>query len=917
MHRLLHARSTLVALALALWLAAALPQVSAQDVSDYAAKATEVKDLVIQGRRLEAKGNYQEALPILERALTLAEKGLGPEDPMVYLCLSSLGTLYTDKGDFARAETFLKRALTVVEKAPGAPEDWAAEALHKLAVVYDDMGDYSQAEPLYERSLALREKVFGPDKLEVADSANALAVLYMEKSDYGRAEKLLLRVLAIREKLLGEDNALTGAVLNNLGYVYGSKGDRAKAEEFYRRAIAIALKTKGPESVDLATDLNNLGQLYRDTDTAKARPLFERALAIREKLLGPNDPEVANSLNNLAVLSWKEGNLKEAEQLLLRTLAISEKTYGPTHPHTATVLNNLAFLYHAKGDISQALSFLTRSNEIREHNLALILAKGSEDQKRIYMAALSGDTDATVSLHVKSAPGDPKAARLALTTILQRKGRILDAMSNQFAAARQRLDIVGQVLADQLAATRAELATLVLRGAGNSEPSQYSAAVSKLEVRAQELEKQITERAGEFRLQSEPITIERVQAAIPRDAALIEIERYRPLKPKAEQSGIWDADRYVAYVLKREGGPTWVELGDAAQIDRDVNHLRAALRTGSDFRELARAVDETVLRPIRKLLGDVRNVLISPDGALNLVPFAALIDEQKHYAVENFTFTYLTSGRDLLRLETHYASKQGPVVIANPHFDQTSGPTVSIVPVAPSNDRNRSREFQERFVPLDATADEARDVSALLSGARVLTGNQATESALKQVRGPSILHIATHGFFLQKRAEQKPVAGDQHAPSSINGPATMTLSENPLLRSGLALAGANQRDGGNGEDGILTALEATGLDLWGTKLVVLSACETGVGDVQNGEGVYGLRRALVLAGAESEMISLWKVNDDATRDLMVDFYKRLESGVGRSEALRQVQLKMLKTTDHNHPYFWAAFILSGDWRKLN
>ncbi len=115
----------------------------------------------------------------------------------------------------------------------------------------------------------------------------------------------------------------------------------------------------------------------------------------------------------------------------------------------------------------------------------------------------------------------------------------------------------------------------------------------------------------------------------------------------------------------------------------------------------------------------------------------------------------------------------------------------------------------------------------------------------------------------------------------------------------------------------MTALEATGLDLWGTKLVVLSACETGVGDVQNGEGVYGLRRALVLAGAESEMMSLWKVNDEATRDLMVDFYKRLEAGVGRSEALRQVQLKMLKTADHNHPYFWAAFILSGDWRSLS
>jgi CHAT domain-containing protein/Tfp pilus assembly protein PilF len=917
MSRPVHASRALLTIALVLCLAAAPQNILAQDTATYATKAKAVSDLVVEGMKLEVKGNYQEALPILERALALAEKSFDPDDGMIYICLSSLGTLHTDTRDFGPAETILKRALTMIETSRDSREEWVADAARKLAVVYDYRGDYSRAEPLYERALALREKVFGPDKLEVADSANSLAVLSMQKGDYDRAEKLLLRVLAIREKLLGEDNALTGVTLNNLGYVYAGKKDHAKAEAFYQRAIAAALKTKGPESVDLATDLNNLGQLYRDTDLAKARPLLERALAIRERLLGPNDPDVGSSLNNLAVLSWKEGNLKEAEQLLLRTLAITEKTNGPTHPHVATVLNNLAFLYQAKGDFSQAISFLTRSNEISEHNVALILATGSEDQKRLYMATLSGDTNGTVSLHVNGAPGNAKAARLALTTILQRKGRILDAMSNQFAALRQHLGIVDQVLVDQLSATRAELATLVLKGPEKSDPSQYAAEVSKLEARAQDLEKKITERAGEFRLQSEAITIERVQAAIPRDAALIEIERYRPATVKAGQSVTWGADRYVVYALKHEGDPAWIELGDAAQIDRHVNDLLVTLRGLSDFRESARAMDEAVLRPIRKLLGDVRNVLISPDGALNLVPFAALIDEQKHYAVEDFTFTYLTSGRDLLRLETTSASRQGPVVVANPQFDQTSGPTVSIVPVAPGNDRNRSREFQARFAPLDATADEARDVSALLSGVRVLTGSQATESALKQLRGPSILHIATHGFFLKRPPDQKPIAGDQRAPASINGLAVMTLSENPLLRSGLALAGANQRDGGNGEDGILTALEATGLDLWGTKLVVLSACETGVGDVQNGEGVYGLRRALVLAGAESEMISLWKVNDDATRDLMVDFYKRLESGVGRSEALRQVQLKMLKTADHNHPYFWAAFILSGDWRKLD
>lgn len=139
--------------------------------------------------------------------------------------------------------------------------------------------------------------------------------------------------------------------------------------------------------------------------------------------------------------------------------------------------------------------------------------------------------------------------------------------------------------------------------------------------------------------------------------------------------------------------------------------------------------------------------------------------------------------------------------------------------------------------------------------------------------------------------------------------------ENPLLRSGLALAGANRRQSGE-EDGILTALEASGLDLWGTKLVVLSACETGIGEVKTGEGVYGLRRALVMAGAETQVMSLWKVDDEATKNLMVGYYKRLLAGEGRSEALRQVQLAMLKSPATAHPFYWASFIASGDWRPL-
>ncbi len=217
------------------------------------------------------------------------------------------------------------------------------------------------------------------------------------------------------------------------------------------------------------------------------------------------------------------------------------------------------------------------------------------------------------------------------------------------------------------------------------------------------------------------------------------------------------------------------------------------------------------------------------------------------------------------------------------------------------------------FSPLGGTTEEGRVIKSLFASANVLTGSQATEAALKRVAAPLILHIATHGFFLQEAASTATKA--ESKTSATRAISANIKIENPLLRSGLALAGANL-DRGSDDDGILTALEAAGLNLWGTKLVTLSACDTGVGEVKNGDGVYGLRRSFVLAGAETLVMSLWPVSDTVTRELMTAYYKELRQGLGRSEALRKVQLQMLKRPDRAHPFYWASFIQSGEWANL-
>jgi CHAT domain-containing protein/Tfp pilus assembly protein PilF len=881
------------------------------------------------GTLYQRQGDYGRAEPMLRRALAIKEQTHGPEHFFVALTLNNLAFLLYEKGDYTQAEALYLRSLAVQEKVFGPEHTMVATTLNNLAVLYRVKGDYVRAEPLITRALAIQEKALGPEHPDVAIALTTLALLYDEKGDDQRALPLLQRALAIREKALGPESTFVATTLENIALITDQQGDTAQAEALYQRALAIKEKVLGPAHPLVATTLSNLATPVAERgDFAQAEALLRRALAIREKVLGSDHPDVAIVLNNLAHVSFIQHNFVQEEALYRRALAIAEKSLGPEHPTVATYLSNLATIFWGRGDMPQTVTFLSRAAEIREHNLAILLTTGSEEQKRRYMATLSNETDATVALHVRAAPQLQAAAELAMTTILRRKGRVLDAMADQITALRRRLDAEDRALLDQWSAVRSTLAQLALQDEGTRPPEHRLAEKARLEAEVERLEAQISARSAAFRTEVQPVTLSGVQQAIPEDAALIEMAIYRPYDPQASaKEGRFGAARYVAYVLRHAGPLQWVDLGEAAPIDREVDQLRRALRqpARADVQQGGRALDELVMRPVRSLLGNTRHLLLSADGALNLVPFGALVDEQQRYLVESSTITYLTSGRDLLRLQASTQSREGAVVFANPRFasrGSTDGAAAS--EAEPATAARRSGDLANAvFLPLPGTQQEAAALAAILPHATVFTAAQATEAHLKHVHGPAILHIATHGFFLadqpptdalaQRGLVAKAPGRLTDRPSQAGSPAS---SENPLLRSGLALTGANDRQGGEGEDGVLTALEAAGLDLWGTKLVVLSACETGVGEVRMGDGVYGLRRALVLAGVESQVMSLWQVSDEATRDLMVAYYQRLQAGEGRTDALRQVQLSMLRGPAWQHPFFWASFIQSGDWRKL-
>ena len=453
-------------------------------------------------------------------------------------------------------------------------------------------------------------------------------------------------------------------------------------------------------------------------------------------------PEVAASLNNLAELYRITGDYAKAEPLYQRALQILEQALGPTHPQVATSLNNLTVLYAAQRDFTKAVMHQARANTVDERNIALNLTRGSERQQLLYLATLSGRAEMTFALHVESAPDDPGARRLALTTVLQRKGRALDAIMESMTTTRRTLDPQDQALLDQLTTTRARLATLVLGRLNTSDTGHYRATIRSLEAQTEHLEADLSRRSAAFRTQTQPVTMEAIQAVIPPEAALVEFVRFHAYDFQHSQ---WLSPRYAAYVLHHQGESQWVNLGEAHRLEAAVQGLREALRDPSrqNLKQLARTLDAQLMQPVRQLLGEKCLVLLSPGGVLHLVPFAALIDEQERYLVEQYRFIYLTNGRDLLRLQVKTQPSQGPLVVANPAFGMTRGAgghEGTSSPQRPTTlttaERNAVNFSQLFFDPLPGTAGEAQALQTLLAGATVFTQASATKGAITQRTAP-------------------------------------------------------------------------------------------------------------------------------------------------------------------------------------
>jgi CHAT domain-containing protein/Tfp pilus assembly protein PilF len=839
-----------------------------------------------------------EALPLAMRAVTLAERGAPAGDLSVALATRALAEAYAEKRSYKEAEAAYQRALPIFERVLGPADPLTAFVSGRLATAYRRLGQSLVAERTARAALKTLEAALGPDHLAVAICLINLGTIRQDAGDFDEAEALARRALAITEKSGGSDR-IRAPILNNLGILALDRQRPDDAHDFLRRSAELGESLYGPDSYWMANTLVNLGIVARQRKAYdQAEAYYVKALAIREKLVPPDHPDIASNLNNLATLYSSRGDAVRSLETHRRALAIWEKAGGPYGAGTLMSLGNIARVYAASGDVANAVAFQLRSDAALEVQLALNLAIGSERQRLASAASIAERTDRTISLSLGVAARDPGASRLAALVLLQRKGRVLDAMTDTIASFRQRAGAADGSLIEQLGETTRNLARLALNGRQGMTAEEHRGAIAALEQKKERVESAISEHDAEFRARAIPVTLEAIQAAIPRDAALVEYAVFRPFNPKAATNAeAYGPPHYAAYVIAREGTPRGFDLGAAAAIDEAIARLRAALRdpTRRDVMALARAVDARVLSPVRPAAGTASRLLISPDGALNLIPFEALVADDGRFAIHRYAISYLTSGRDLLRMAVARPSRGAAVIVADPAF---GAPPASAAAPARAGSSRQPGDATDNvasslyFAPLSGTAQEAREIRALFPEATILSREDASKARLARVPAPEILHIASHGFFLQD-----------------------ARIDNPLLRSGLALAGANTGAVPTGS-GILTALEAANLDLWGTKLVTLSACDTGLGTVRNGEGVYGMRRAFVLAGAETLVMSLWPVSDYVTRQMMSSYYRGLKKGRGRGASLRDAQLALLARANRRHPFYWASFIQAGDWTPL-
>ncbi len=885
---------------------------------------------------------YTESELFGKRALSILEKTQSPDSQLI-TPLIILADLYHLVGRYAEAANHYNRALDISKASFNLYHPQTARCLTGLAGVYYSMGDYVKAEPMYRQAVKVHQKMFGKKSSTVAIDLTNLGLLFTAQGKFDAAADLYLRAIGIFEASLGADHKFVGNCHSFLALIYTHKGDFEAAESSLTKALMIATKRFGSDHSEVGVVMNSLADLYlARLDYQQADSLYGRALLILEKAVGAQHPFVVGSLDGLAVCFSAQGQYQEALQFFERAIQIEEKVYGSDHPELARTTELLSRHYRLQKDRAKSLEAAECAVGIRRRNLAVGAMVMSERDALTYAQYMRNSANLYLSGFFDADVRDDRNLYKTADIIFSAKGEISDEIFKRRRSLVSEADSATTALAESYRLTKHQLSQLFIAGTSDKSPETFSRKLDSLRELANRLEAELARSSASFRKEQDyqDIRAERISKLLPENSVLIEYMSY-DYHLAAHDSVL---SRYLVVVVDSQGVRDIIDLGAGADIDRLVHQYRRHLldialsgRLPSivhqiEYEKISKALYDKVWEPVEDLVSGKAMVLISPDGGLNIVSFAGLRDREGRYLIEKYPIHYLTSGRDLIRLKDKPPASSGLLALGDPDYNAPAASRLSLPnekPPVPAREVDSSTMRSTRagwgrlddinVVPLPATRYEVEKIAESWRKSseepiHVCYGAHASEEVLKaEATGKRVIHLATHGYFLQDAySEALPQPGfvaDQEF-----------FGENPLLLSGLFLAGANLHgqgvDSPGAEDGILTAEEVTAMNLEGTELVVLSACETGLGKVTEGEGVYGLRRAFQMAGARTVVSALWSISDEATAEMMSHLYEKRDESF--PETIRRIQLKTINKLRAqgkvDHPFSWGAFIAVGDWR---
>lgn len=877
-------------------------------------------------RILASEGDLDNAQMLMEDVVAYGRNAWGDLPVQYYNAVLTLGSIYQRQSRLADAEDIFEESMMALLEVAGELHPSTLVAMNNLGNIYEQLGLYDESEPLLKQTLAGMETAFGLAHPQTARTRNNLALLHESQGNFREAEPLYLTSLEFTSSEFGENHPQAIAMQNNLAYLYMMMEDYESALAMFEDLVERWSIAVGADHQDALKSRNNLGRVYRRLGRLdEAEQTVAAALFSRREVLGAKHIDTIRSLIDLGAIYLDQSRLDDAERELKLALSLAEEAIGDQHPYTFEALNNLAKVLEAQGSLDQAVELRETGLARRSAFLDRMLWVTGENAREGYIRLHQPELYDYLALLTRT--DDPDRGRKAIEASLQRKGLLLKITSEIEQISQLSKDPKLSSISSELDAARKDLAALTLSGPTAETQGRHVEALYALEQRVNELQGELGRASVRFRSSIAGVTAAEMASTLEEGSAFVDFLMYNDEGLGKVLAGvITHLDGDITYDL--------VEYPDREEIEASVLEFREIIQDDladeDELLEIGQIAYDLVWAPIVDTIGDVEYVYLVPDGVLNILPFNALLNEDEEYLIQTTDVHILTSGRDLLPNE--YQLAQGEyVILAGPDYNSDQ---VVDADVRAAAEGRRSAAMQLgirgaggglrglNFAPLPGAEKEGRiitdRVDAREEPSDVYFGERAQEQVLATMTEiPEILHIATHGFFLEADDTLRKRLLKMQRSADIQVPPP---GDNPLLRAGLAFAGINTNaqllgDIDTVNDGVLTALEVLGLDLSGTRLVVLSACETGLGEIHEGEGVYGLRRSFQEAGVAEVISSLWEVSDAGTQALMTDLYDKILDGTPAREALRDAQLEMIDSPEWGYPYIWSAFMIVGSYES--